>query len=102
MFQKSVWEATRKIPRGRVATYAQIAQAIGRPLAVRAVGNALNKNTNSPKVPCHRVVKSNGSLGGFARGVKKKRELLKREGVESCKFHNDYKVKDFEKVLYKF
>ena len=82
IFQKAVWEATRKIPKGKVATYAEIARIIGRPKAVRAVGNALNKNPYAPKVPCHRVIKSDGSLGGFASGVKKKKTLLEKEGVK--------------------
>jgi O-6-methylguanine DNA methyltransferase len=62
-------------------TYAQVALAIGRPAAVRAVGNALNKNPFAPQVPCHRVVKSDGSLGGFAHGPRAKQALLKNEGV---------------------
>jgi methylated-DNA-[protein]-cysteine S-methyltransferase len=82
VFQKAVWEATKKIPPGKVATYAAIARMIGRPKAARAVGNALNKNPYAPKVPCHRVVKSDGSLGGFAGGIKKKRIMLEREGAK--------------------
>ena len=74
IFQKAVWEATRKIPKGKVKTYAAIAKTIGRPKAVRAVGNALNKNPYVPAVPCHRVVKGDGSLGGFAGGEKKKKK----------------------------
>src|SRR3989304_10589092 len=79
-FQKAVYRATAKIPKGQTRTYAQIAEAIGRPRAVRAVGNALNKNPFAPDVPCHRVVRKNGSLGGFAGGTAKKESLLKREG----------------------
>jgi methylated-DNA-[protein]-cysteine S-methyltransferase len=92
MFQKAVWEATKKIPKGKVTTYAAIARMIGRPKAARAVGNALNKNPwlrpatagkpYAPQVPCHRVVKSDGSLGGFAGGVKKKKLLLEKDGVK--------------------
>jgi len=79
-----------------VTTYAAFAKFIGRPRAARAVGNALNKNPYSPKVPCHRVVKSNGSLGGFAGGARKKKQFLEREGV---KIRNN-KVIDFgEKIL---
>jgi methylated-DNA-[protein]-cysteine S-methyltransferase len=80
-FQTRVYEATSRIPRGRVATYAQIARTIGKPSASRAVGNALNKNPFAPKVPCHRVVRSDLSVGGFAQGSKKKILLLKKEGV---------------------
>ena len=82
IFQKAVWEATGKVPKGKVTTYAAIAKLIGRPKAARAVGNALNKNPYAPKVPCHRVVKSDGSLGGFARGASKKKMLLEKEGVK--------------------
>ncbi len=89
-FAEKVWNAARKIPRGKVATYAQIARMIGHPRAARAVGNALNKNKYSylvkdlsanRRVPCHRVVCSDGSLGGFAFGTKKKQALLAQEGV---------------------
>ena len=82
IFQKAVWEATRRVPKGKVTTYAAIAKLIGRPRAVRAVGNALNKNPYAPQVPCHRVVKSDGSLGGFAGGVKNKKQILEKEGVK--------------------
>lgn len=73
--------AASRIPRGKVATYKDIARAVERPLAYRAVGNALNKNTHAPKVPCHRVVNSDGRLGGYAGGLSNKTELLKKEGV---------------------
>ncbi|HWA64450.1 MAG TPA: MGMT family protein, partial [Candidatus Paceibacterota bacterium] len=59
----------------------QVAAAIGRPRAARAVGNALNKNPFAPEVPCHRVIRSDGSTGGFAFGRKKKIQLLKKEGA---------------------
>ena len=80
-FQKAVYAATQRIPRGKVITYATIARTVGNPKAVRAVGNALNKNPNAPTVPCHRVVRSDGSLGGFARGTRAKIALLKKEGI---------------------
>ena len=94
IFEKVVWEATKKITRGKVTTYLSIAKAIGRPKAACAVGNALNKNPYAPQVPCHRVVKSDGSLGGFAGGVKKKKALLEKEGVVIE--HN--RVKDFAEL----
>ena len=73
----------RKIPRGSVKTYAQVAKAIGKPLAVRAVANAIGKNPYAPKIPCHRVIRSDGSLGGYSGkgGVKTKRFLLQKEGI---------------------
>jgi O-6-methylguanine DNA methyltransferase len=63
-----------------VTTYGEIARALGKPGAARAVGNALNKN-NSSSVPCHRVVRSDETIGGFARGTRTKKELLEKEGV---------------------
>lgn len=80
-FQEQVWQVTKKIPKGKVATYAYIAQKIGKPKSVRAVGNALNANPYAPIVPCHRVIRSDGSVGGFASGSKKKIILLTTEGV---------------------
>src|SRR5687767_2471843 len=80
-FNQKVWALCARIPAGRVATYGQIARALGSPGAARAVGNALNKNPYAPVVPCHRVVGSNGSLTGFAGGLAKKGQLLEREGV---------------------
>ena len=82
-FQLKVWTYLRKIPRGSVKSYSQVAKDIGKPLAVRAVANAVGKNPYAPKIPCHRVIKSDGSLGGYSGkgGVKIKRFLLKKEGI---------------------
>ena len=82
-FQLKVWTYLKKIPRGRVKTYSQVAKAIGKPLAVRAVANAIGKNPYAPKIPCHRVIRSDGSLGGYSGkgGIKTKRFLLKKEGI---------------------
>ena len=82
-FQLKVWAYLRKIPRGSVRTYAQVAKDIGKPLAIRAVANAIGKNPYAPKIPCHRVIRSDGSLGGYSGkgGVKRKRFLLKKEGI---------------------
>lgn len=79
-FERRVYEATRHIPFGKVATYGQIAMAIGKPKAQRAVGNALGKNPIGIVVPCHRVVASNG-LGGYSGGLEYKKKLLRHEGV---------------------
>jgi methylated-DNA-[protein]-cysteine S-methyltransferase len=76
-----VYELTRKIPRGKVTTYKAIAEAINMPGASRAVGNALHVNPYAPEVPCHRVVRSDGMVGGFARGNQDKIELLRAENV---------------------
>ena len=78
-FQEKVYEAVAKIPKGETRTYAQIAVAIGYPRAYRAVGHALNKNPFLGKIPCHRVTCSNGQLGGYVLGTRKKVELLKKE-----------------------
>ena len=82
-FQLKVWAYLSKIPRGCVKTYSQVAQAIGKPRAVRAVANAIGKNPYPPKIPCHRVIRSDGSLGGYSGkgGIKTKRFLLKKEGI---------------------
>ena len=83
LFQRKVWLYLKKIPRGKVKTYTEVAKAIGKPLAVRAVANAIAKNPYSPRVPCHRVIRSDGSLGGYSGkgGTKTKKLLLKKEGV---------------------
>ena len=95
-FQKSVYRAVSRIPRGKVSTYAEIARAIGKPRAMRAVGNALNANPylprgrsatlrGAPHIPCHRVVRSDLTVGGFAQGTKTKILLLKKDGVMTKK-----------------
>lgn len=97
-FEKQVYAALKKVPRGKVTTYGRLAQAIGRKKAARAIGNAMNKNPYAPQVPCHRVVKSNGEIGGFAHGVQKKIAMLKKEGIA---FEGD-KIINFYDVLYQF
>jgi methylated-DNA-[protein]-cysteine S-methyltransferase len=81
-FQLKVWSYLKKIPKGKVKTYAQVAKAIGKPKAVRAVANAIGKNPFPPKIPCHRVIRSDGKLGGYSAqgGIKTKKKLLKNEG----------------------
>ena len=83
-FQLKVWDYLRKIPRGSVRTYSQVAKDIGKPLSTRAVANAIGKNPYAPKIPCHRVIRSDGSLGGYSGkgGVKTKRFLLRKEGIK--------------------
>ncbi|MEK6917594.1 MAG: MGMT family protein [Nanoarchaeota archaeon] len=121
-FHEKCYSVLRKVPKGKVTTYKEIAKAL-KTKAYRAVGTAMNKNPygyaisseairNRPSVirgdskrtngfflvPCHRVVNSNGNLGGFASGTKNKIEMLKKEGI---KIENN-KIVDFESVLYKF
>ena len=83
LFQRKVWLYLKKIPRGKVKTYSDVAKGIKMPLAVRAVANAIGKNPYSPRIPCHRVIRSDGSLGGYSGkgGVKTKKLLLKKEGI---------------------
>ena len=78
-FQEKVWSALAKIPYGQTRSYKEIAQAIGHPKAFRAVGNANSENTIPLIIPCHRVIESNGGLGGFGHGIKIKRRLLEFE-----------------------
>ena len=78
-FQRQVYQVVCEIPKGETRSYHWVAQQIGTPAAARAVGNALNRNPFAPLVPCHRVVRSDGSLGGFAGGPEKKRRLLETE-----------------------
>ena len=81
-FQIKVWKYLLKIPKGKVKTYKEVAKGINRPKSARAVANACGKNHYAPKVPCHRVIRSDGTLGGFSSpgGTKAKKKLLKKEG----------------------
>ena len=78
-FQEAVWRELRKIPPGETRSYAQIAAAVGKPGAVRATGSANGANHVAVLIPCHRVVRSDGSLGGYAGGIERKRKLLHAE-----------------------
>ncbi|MBL7150917.1 MGMT family protein [Candidatus Microgenomates bacterium] len=80
-FQRKVYEVVKKIPKGEVLSYQQVARLTGYPKACRAVGNALNKNPDPKTIPCHRVIRANGKIGGFKGGQKKKIRLLRKEGV---------------------
>lgn len=79
-FCEKVYEAAARIPKGRTATYRAVAEVIGLSRAYRAVGNALARNRDL-HIPCHRVIRSDGDCGGFARGCEKKKKLLQKEGV---------------------
>jgi len=97
-FDERVWALLKKIPRGKVSTYRQVAIALGKPGAVSAVGNACGRNPFAQKVPCHRVVRNDGFVGGYAKGAKKKIALLGKEGVliKNCK------VAKFSSVVFRF
>jgi methylated-DNA-[protein]-cysteine S-methyltransferase len=96
-FQERIWQLLRKIPKGKVTTYKIIARELNSN-AYRAVGNACNKNPYAPEVPCHRVVNSNGEVGGFRNGTKKKMQMLEMEGIKIKR----NRIVDFEKVLFRF
>jgi methylated-DNA-[protein]-cysteine S-methyltransferase len=101
-FYERVYEKMREIPKGRVSTYGEIARALGSH-AYKVVGNACRNNPYAPEVPCHRVVNSNGFIGGFGgeqRGanILRKIELLRKEGVEM----DGLMIADFKKILFKF
>jgi len=84
-FTEKTYEVVRNIPRGEVLTYAQVARRVGNPKASRAIGTLMRKNYN-PDIPCHRVVRSDGKIGGYNRGgAVKKTELLIQEGCEFSK-----------------
>jgi methylated-DNA-[protein]-cysteine S-methyltransferase len=80
-FQRDVWGALRRVPAGRTITYAEMARAIGRPAAHRAVGAANGKNPVSIVIPCHRMLGSDGALTGYGGGIERKRWLLQHEGA---------------------
>ena len=79
-FQNEVWDAIRQIPHGETRSYRWIAEKIGNPKAVRAVGSAVGANAISIFIPCHRVIRSDGTLGGYGGGIERKRQLLALEG----------------------
>jgi len=83
-FERQVWRALRRIPYGTVRSYAWVARAIGRPNAARAVGQAVGRNPLGILIPCHRVVRGDGSIGGFGGGIGIKRFLLRLDGVTAA------------------
>ena len=83
-FQERVWQALQSIPVGSTASYAEIAQRIGAPKAMRAVAQACAANTLAVAIPCHRVVRSDGNLSGYRWGVERKRQLLERETLSEA------------------
>lgn len=101
-FEEKVWELMKKIPRGKVTTYALIARKLNT-RAYRAVGNACRRNPYAPRVPCHRVVRSDGTVGGFGgetsgKTVERKIRLLRKENVKV----KNGRIVDFEKGLFRF
>ena len=97
-FELLVLRKLRLVPNGKVTSYKSLARAVCVPAAARAVGNAVNKNPDAPVVPCHRVVYSDGRLGGYAHGSVMKIELLASEGV----MVKNGKIVDFDKIFFDF
>lgn len=96
-FSERVYSLVKQVPYGKVTTYKEIAKALDTK-AYRAVGNALNKNPNPDKVKCCKVVKSDGNIGGFSRGVKEKIKRLKKEEIEA----KDGRILDFDRKVFRF
>ncbi|MGC1928274.1 MAG: MGMT family protein [Candidatus Nitrosopolaris sp.] len=91
---RDVYDLLLKIPAGKVSTYGDLAKALGDPSASRQVGGILGRNPNPIKVPCHRIVMSDGKVGGYAYGSNRKKELLEKEGIS----FTDGIVSNFKKV----
>ena len=94
---QKLYDLLKEIPQGKVTTYKELAKKL-KTKGYRAIGQIVGANPNAPQVPCHRVVRSDGGLGGYAFGLKKKIEILTKEGVKII----DEKVVDFVKKLHKF
>jgi methylated-DNA-[protein]-cysteine S-methyltransferase len=94
---EDVYQLLLQIPEGKTTTYGDLAAALGNPLASRLIGRILGRNPNPISVPCHRVVKSDGTLGGYRGGIDKKIELLKKEGLS---INNKSIIDDFENVRF--
>ena len=96
-FQDSVLKLVSRVPKGKVTTYKELARALGKPRACRAVANALARNPQPMEIPCHRAVRSDGSVGGYSLGAERKMALLDEEGVRI----EDGRV-DLKKYLFRF
>ncbi len=94
---RDVYDLLLKIPAGKVSTYGDLAKALGNPLASRQVGRILGRNPNPIKVPCHRVVMSDGKVGGYFYGADRKKELLEKEGIS----FTDESVNNFMEIRIK-
>ena|ERR1700744_2656471 len=110
-FAWKIYDLTKQIPKGKISTYKLIAQALGKPGAVRAVGTALSINPFAPFVPCHRVIATNGSIGGFMGSslksknlmhIQTKLELLKSEGIKFDGFELDKSIGYKESIIHDF
>lgn len=95
--KQDCYELLKKIPKGKVTTYKILADKLGTK-AYRGIGQIVGANPNAPQVPCHRVVKSNGDISGYAFGISRKIDILKSEGIEV----ENGKIKNFSEVIYNF
>lgn len=96
-FYEKCYIILKEVPRGKITTYKEIANQLNSK-AYRAVGKAMNKNPYAPKIPCHRVINSNGNVGRFAFGVENKIRILKKEGIK----FKENKIINFKRYLFKF
>ena len=101
-FSEKVWELTKKIPKGKISTYSEIAKALKNPKACRAVGNALRNNPDPINTPCFKVVKSDGSLGGYCGRDPKKIKIKKRKLSEENIKVRANKIVNFKQLLHRF
>lgn len=97
-FQRNVYNFLKKIPKGKIATYKILAKAVGKPKNWRQIGKILSQNPDVKEFPCFRVIKSNGEVGGYQKGIKRKTILLKKDGI----IVNGDRIRDFKKILFKF
>jgi methylated-DNA-[protein]-cysteine S-methyltransferase len=96
--EKKIYKKLLQVPKGKITTYGELAKAVGMTNGQRAVGRIMNKNPYPVIIPCHRVIKSDGSVGGYAYGEKIKSNMLKKEGLEI----KNGKVLDLEKIIHRF
>ena len=96
--EQMVYKKLLQVPKGQITTYGELAKAVGLKNGQRAIGRIMNKNPYPAIVPCHRVVNSNGKIGGFAYGIDVKTNMLTKEGIEI----QNGKILDFEKRIFKF
>ena len=95
---KKIYKKLLEVPEGKITTYGELAKAVGFTNGQRAVGKIMNKNPYPVIIPCHRVVKADGKIGGYAYGVEIKTNMLKKEGIKI----KDGKILDWEKMIYRF
>lgn len=95
---EKIYKKLLEVPKGKITTYGELAKAVGFTNGQRAVGKIMNKNPYPVIIPCHRVVKSNGHIGGYAYGEEIKKNMLKKEGIKI----KDDKILDWENTIYRF